>query len=87
MSTASLPAAARRRGRPRAPAGPFPLEPLLRECASVSTLSRAVGVDRATIGRRRQNGLSVFEADEWAVACGRHPIEVWSDWIELANAV
>lgn len=44
-------------------------------------LATAIGIDRATVRRAREAGLDDRLADEWAVAMGFHPAEVWPHWL------
>jgi hypothetical protein len=48
---------------------------------SLRGLALALGVDRMSVRRHRDGGLDETLADEWAVALGFHPAEVWPDWL------
>ncbi|MHB8342291.1 MAG: helix-turn-helix domain-containing protein [Mycobacteriales bacterium] len=66
------------------PAGPARdvLESLaMRRGQSVEELAVGLGLDRRTLYRlMASERLSVHVADRFAVACGRHPVEIWPDW-------
>jgi hypothetical protein len=40
---------------------------------------------RQRVGRLRGQYLDAFTADEWAVAVGVHPSEIWSNWYEAID--
>lgn len=70
-------------GKPRV----FALQPLL-DAAELSrsglqTVSKASGEDLRIAA---EEGLTVAQADKWAVRCGFHPAEIWVDWVDLAVA-
>lgn len=68
------------------PAQPrLPLEPLVARHGGVSGLARALGRDRAQVGRWRRQGVTLLSADRIAVALGLHPVEVWPDWYSLTE--
>lgn len=58
---------------------PFPLDPLLRECAasSLRDLARQLDVDPGYLCRCLDRGLTERQADEWACRLGLHPLNVW----------
>jgi plasmid maintenance system antidote protein VapI len=67
----------------------FPTEPvrdllarLARDRAlTVSELARQLQLDRRTVQRVcARESLSLATADRLAVACGRHPCEIWPEW-------
>ena len=75
---------ARRRPLRRRGGGRFPAGPLIR-LVPVGELARRLGVSRSLVYRRLDEGLDEFEADEWAMAVHRHPVEVWGDeWLLAA---
>lgn len=39
-----------------------------------------LGVSQPTVRRLRMAGLSVDQADAYAVRAGMHPMEVWRTW-------
>lgn len=51
-----------------------------------TTINVAVllGVDRRQVLRLRQSGLTVDQADEFAVRAGFHPGEIWEQWADFA---
>lgn len=79
----------RRRTRPIEPR-PFVLEPLERLVAReappgrpaqpTADIAERLGITRRQVARLRHLGLTVRQADELAVALGRHPSEIWADW-------
>lgn len=69
-----------RRAQPR-----LPLEPLVARFGGVSGLARALGRDRAQVGKWRQRGVTLDTADRIAVAVGLHPCEVWPEWHSLGE--
>lgn len=62
-----------------------PLEPLLAatNAETPAHLARLVGVHTGNMTRVVNRGLSLDQADRWAVVCGFHPTEVWGDafWV------
>ena len=46
----------------------------------VAYIADVCGVNRMTVYRWRNQGLSTFQADRAAVAVGFHPLNVWPDW-------
>lgn len=72
---------------PSAAAHLFDLAPLLEDRGgNLSVLARTIGVCRETVHRKVRSGLTIDEADEWAMACGLHPIEGWGDvWLAAAK--
>lgn len=57
----------------------LPAEPLLAMFPDMSDdeIGEAVGVNRHTVSRWRENGLSLTVGDRIAIAMGKHPILVW----------
>lgn len=51
----------------------------------VAGLARALGRDRAQVGKWRQRGVTLDSADRIAVALGLHPVEVWPGWYRLTE--
>ena len=43
-----------------------------------------MGISRATAYRRASDGAKWSEADDWAVAFGHLPYEIWPEW-DLAD--
>jgi hypothetical protein len=66
----------------------WPLEPLLQLTGFTSGgLADYLGIGRTTVGRAARYGLTDAQADEWAIGCGYHPINVWGwAWIDAALA-
>jgi hypothetical protein len=50
-----------------------------------SHVGDVVGVSPRVVGRWGRAGLTVWEADRAAVACGTHPANVWPDWWALCG--
>jgi transposase-like protein len=63
------------------------LEPLASHHENMSTLARALGVDRAQLGRWRRTGVTPSTADRLAVRLGFHPAELWPQWFDLPTGV
>lgn len=38
---------------------------------------RMNGVNKSVAAKWRKHGMSVFNADKWAIALGYHPVEIW----------
>lgn len=69
------------RQRRTGPEPTYPLGPLLtRTGLAPDEFADRVGVSRATLYRRARNGVTWTEADEWSVAFGYLPYEVWPQW-------
>jgi len=67
-------------------ARPWPLADLLaHERLDQATLAEIVHVDPSTITRHMEGGLTLTEADEWCMALGVHPAEIWPAWSDVAN--
>ena len=64
-----------------------PLHPLLDKTGlTVTGLSRRVACNGSRVREADTlmpcGGLTVWEADRWAIRCGLHPIDVWPDlWL------
>lgn len=63
----------------------LPLEPLVARHGGVSGLARALGRNRAQVGKWRQRGVTLDSADRIAVALGLHPVEVWPEWYAVCE--
>lgn len=65
---------------------PWRLADLLRHSGvDIATMAEVLKVDQTTVWRRQEWGLTDQEADEWAVALGLHPGQVWGvAWFESA---
>jgi hypothetical protein len=48
----------------------------------VGYLALRLKVDRQQIFRAKKAGLSLNQADRWAVAAGYHPALIWPEWAE-----
>jgi hypothetical protein len=59
----------------------FPLQPLLVGGMTIAGLARAAGVPRARAQGWARRGCDEWTADLVATAVGRHPAEVWPDWL------
>lgn len=61
---------------------PFPMEALEKAVRSGNERDTAflLGVSQPTVRRLRMAGLSVDQADAYAVRAGMHPMEVWRTW-------
>jgi len=58
----------------------LPLEPLMAEvrCPEVSEFADLIGVSRWTVYRMKQRGLTIDEADRYAIkVAGSHPACIW----------
>jgi hypothetical protein len=49
-------------------------------------LARLVGVTERTIYRARMTGLTVWQADRYAIAAGLHPALIWPNWLRHPEA-
>jgi hypothetical protein len=67
------------------PERPYSIDTLM-DAAGLDTdgqLALIVGVGRTMVQKRRQrDGLTFWEADRWAVACGLMPYAVWPSWVD-----
>lgn len=83
-SMVSTAVSATARPRPQRPIGSEPTYPLQALLALARTdpeaFAQKVGISRATYYRRVKHGVTWTEADEWAVAFGYLPFEVWPEW-------
>lgn len=53
---------------------------------SMIEVAERTKINRAVLVNWQRRGLSVFQADRLAVACGRHPGAWWPEWFDLALA-
>ncbi|MFI7484072.1 hypothetical protein ACH9EU_16850 [Kocuria sp. M1R5S2] len=61
----------------------YPLQPLLdRTGYTPEEFSNLVSLSRATAHRRLQRGITWGQADDYAIACGLLPWQVWPEWDE-----
>lgn len=64
----------------------FPVEPILQTFADhpypIQAAATALNVSTASIHRYLQDGIFFFKADRYAVALGKHPIDLWPDWFD-----
>lgn len=60
--------------------GRYPLAPLRAQFRSWADLGAAVGKRADTVRRASYRGLSPAQADEWAMAAGYFPHELWPTW-------
>ena len=69
-------------GTPR----PFPIETLLERCGfdNLTELAHSTGMNARSAYRFRASGLTDAQADTLAVALGKHPLEVWDNWLTEA---
>ena len=52
---------------------------------NASLLADVFCVSRATISRWRndpESGLTIWQADKYAIKLGMHPSEIWTDWYD-----
>lgn len=42
-------------------------------------VARALDIDPSNLCRP----ITIWQADRWATAIGRHPVELWPDWFRL----
>jgi hypothetical protein len=61
----------------------LPLQPLTSRYENMSALARALGADRAQVGRWERTGVSPCTADRLAIRLGFHPVELWPEWFDL----
>ena len=64
-----------------APLTKLPLEPLmiLGGYETANDLGRVLKLSRSNVQQLKARGVPIHRADEFAVACGFHPLEVWGD--------
>lgn len=71
---------------PQRQIGPEPTYPIAALIAAVGLtveeLAEVVGISRATAYRRAKNGVQWSEADDWSVALGFLPFEIWPEWAD-----
>lgn len=60
----------------------FPLAPLLEIESNISELARQTRIHQRQFARYRETGIPEFKADHIAVMLGRHPLEIWDDWLD-----
>lgn len=67
----------------------FPLAALARRVGGQERMARMLGWEDVKDMARHMNldrmvhqGVNWARADEFAVACGYHPMEVWPDWLD-----
>jgi lambda repressor-like predicted transcriptional regulator len=66
----------------------YPLDALVRASGlTEAALARKVGLSGTTLKQARERGLKESAADRYAVRCGLHPLEVWPELAEAAEAV
>ena len=58
----------------------FDAAPLLTR-TNAHQIARQTGMTARTIQRYKTDGLTHNQADRIAVALGRHPSELWTDWL------
>ncbi len=46
-------------------------------------LAHIVGTDKRAVHRARREGLTLRQADRWAVAAGTHPALVWDEYLRV----
>jgi len=59
----------------------LPLQPLmdLGNYETANDLGRVLGLTRTNVQQLKARGVPIHRADEFAVACGFHPTEVWGE--------
>jgi len=64
----------------------LPLAPLIKQMntATYNDLGLIVGAKRSTMQRAATYGVTIHQADHWAVRCGLHPSSVWPEYFDLA---
>jgi hypothetical protein len=60
----------------------FPLAPLLDIEPNVSELARQTRIHPRQFSRYRETGIPEFKADYIAIMLGRHPVEIWDNWLD-----
>lgn len=55
------------------------------DVSDVCKLAIFCGVNQSTARHWVKTGLSEIQADRAAIACGRHPGELWSEWFSGAT--
>lgn len=56
------------------------IDVLVRRAGSQTRFCGATGADPRAVRRARAGGLTIDQADRYAVALGTHPAEVWAGW-------
>lgn len=46
---------------------------------TANELGRVLGLTRANVQQLKARGVPILRADEFAIKCGLHPLEVWGD--------
>ncbi len=51
---------------------------------SAKLIAEVLGVSRITISqwRNKNRGLSIWQADKYAIKLGMHPQQIWTDWYD-----
>jgi hypothetical protein len=63
----------------------WPLWPLLRAAEMTQhELLHKVGAGTSSVYWANRHGLTETQADEWSLACGLMPHEVWDGWFDAA---
>lgn len=59
----------------------LPFEDLMRVGGyeTANEIGRVLGVSRGVVQQLKVRGVPIHRADEYAIACGFHPVEVWGD--------
>ena len=65
--------------RPRTRVPRLPLAPLEQRLPARPWATTDIGVSHTAWRNARRRGLSIWQAEEWAIAVGLHPAEVWGD--------
>lgn len=67
----------------------FPLTALARKVGGQERMARLLGwpsvkvmAKHMNVDRMMHRGVNWARADEFAAACGFHPMEVWPDWLD-----
>lgn len=65
----------------------WPLRPLLDTAGvTLAELALELGTTRDVVDAAARRGLSDFQADEWAIRVGFHPLLVWGwAWVDAAD--
>jgi lambda repressor-like predicted transcriptional regulator len=53
--------------------------------SDIGIVSRLTGINRHTLYNYIRHGLSVWQADDIAVALGVHPSAIWPRWYEITG--
>lgn len=63
----------------------FPIEPLIKAYnRPYREFREKVGARHTVLKRAKEQGLTIEQADKYAIKCGFHPIEIWGfdNWIK-----